>query len=104
MRETTPLPLRSSSGESRFLRCALGVLVLMTCLRVWLGPLSILERAEAQLPDPALQRKQVIEEAQRTNLLLSDIKRILETQTLNVRLQGADNPSDSAATPRRNGP
>ena len=65
--------------------------VLLTCLRIWLGPFPLLERAEAQIPDAGLQRKQLVDEARRTNELLSDIKRILETQTLHVRLQGADN-------------
>ena len=65
--------------------------VVLTCLRVWLGPFPLLERAEAQIPDSGLQRKQLLDEAKRTNELLSDIKRILETQTLHVRLEGADN-------------
>ena len=65
--------------------------VILTCFRIWLGPFPLLERAEAQIPDAGLQRKQLVEQAQRTNELLSDIKRILETQTLHVRLEGADN-------------
>jgi len=65
--------------------------VILTCLRIWLGPFPLLERAEAQIPDAGLQRKQLVEAAQRTNELLSDIKRILESQTLHVRLEGADN-------------
>ena len=65
--------------------------VILTCFRIWLGPFPLLERAEAQIPDAGLQRKQLVEQAQRTNELLSDIKRILETQTLHVSLQGADN-------------
>ena len=64
--------------------------VILTCLRIWLGPFPLLERAEAQIPDAGLQRKQIVDESRRTNELLSDIKRILETQTLQVRLQGAD--------------
>ena len=65
--------------------------VILTCFRVWLGPFPLLERAEAQIPDAGLQRKQLVDEARHTNELLSDIKRILETQTLHVRLEGADN-------------
>ena len=65
--------------------------VILTCFRIWLGPFPLLERAEAQIPDAGLQRKQLVEAAQHTNELLSDIKRILETQTLHVRLEGADN-------------
>ena len=75
----------------RFVDRLVVFLVLLTCLRIWLGPFPLLERAEAQIPDAGLQRKQLVDEARRTNELLSDIKRILETQTLHVRLQGADN-------------
>ena len=75
----------------RFLDRLVVFFVILTCLRIWLGPFPVLERAEAQIPDAGLQRKQLVEAAQRTNELLSDIKRILETQTLHVRLQGADN-------------
>ena len=65
--------------------------VILTCFRIWLGPFPLLERAEAQIPDAGLQRKQLVDEARRSNELLSDIKRILESQTLHVRLEGADN-------------
>jgi len=84
------LPNRQSSS-SVLLRAAAAIVVLLTCLRVWIGPFQILPEARAQIPDAGLQRKLLIEEAQRTNLLLSDIKRILESGNLNVRIQGADN-------------
>lgn len=67
--------------------------VLLTCLRVWTGPLPILERAYGQLPDAGLQRKQILDEAKLTNQLLADIKQTLAKGTLHVRLEGADNQS-----------
>ncbi len=65
--------------------------VLLTCLRVWLGPIPVLERAYGQIPDAGMQRKLILEQAQLTTQHLSDIKRILEAGTLHVRLDGADN-------------
>jgi len=87
MTKTSSLQPRSHRLVSRLVV----FFVILTCLRIWFGPFPLLERAEAQIPDAGMQRKQLVEEARRTNELLSDIKRILETQTLHVRLQGADN-------------
>ena len=79
------------SHKGRFWRGAIGLFLLLTCIRVWHGPEPILEPAQAQIPDSGLQRRRILEEAKRTNRLLSDIKRLLETGTLNVRIQRADN-------------
>jgi hypothetical protein len=65
--------------------------VLLTCVRVWTGPLPVLETAYGQIPDAALQRKQLLDEAKMTNQLLADIKHALTAETLHVRLEGADN-------------
>jgi hypothetical protein len=81
----------SEPRQNRFVNRLVTLFVALTCLRIWLGPFPLLERAEAQIPDAGLQRKQILEEAKHTNELLSDIKRILESQTLHVRLEGADN-------------
>ena len=83
--------MHSQPRQSRFVNRLVTFFVVLTCLRIWLGPFPLLERAEAQIPDAGLQRKQILDEARHTNELLSDIKRILESQTLHVRLEGADN-------------
>jgi len=83
--------MSTQSRSRRFIDRLVVFFVILTCFRIWLGPFPLLERAEAQIPDAGLQRKQLIDESRRTNELLSDIKRILETQTLHVSLQGADN-------------
>jgi len=75
----------------------------LTCLRVWSGPITFLERAEAQIPDSGLQRKQQLDEIRHTNELLSEIKQILLTRTFNVVVQGADNTSETTS-PARGGP
>lgn len=83
--------LSSQPRSHRFVDRLVVFFVILTCFRIWLGPFPLLERAEAQIPDAGLQRKQLVDEARRSNELLSDIKRILETQTLHVHLEGADN-------------
>ncbi len=76
-------------------------LVLVTCLRVWTGPVALESTVRAQLPDSAAQRKQILDEARRTNQLLAEIKAVLEHGTLNVRNQSADN---SKGVPASKGP
>ena len=91
---------RASHREPGPLTTILLVFVLLTCLRVWLAPAGAVEPVQAQIPDAGAQRRQQVDEARLTNQLLSDIKRILESGTLHVRLEGADNPSE----PRRGAP
>jgi len=79
--------------EVGLLRAGLIVFVLASCLRVWVGPVPVLETARAQIPDTGLQRKQIIEASRRTNELLTEIKQLLATGTLNVRIVGADHTS-----------
>ncbi len=91
------------SRRQDFVRRAIAVFLLLTCVRVWLGPEPIVGPARAQIPDSGLQRKLLLAEAERTNGLLTDIKRLLETGTLNVRIQGADNQADTATVLPRPG-
>ncbi len=81
----------SQPRPGRLTRSVLAVFVVLSCLRAWLGPIELISPAQAQIPDSAMQRKLLLEEARRTNQLLSEIKRILTSHTLNVRVQGADN-------------
>lgn len=83
----------------RWLRVPIGLLILITCLRVWAGPTPILQEAWGQLPDSAAQRKRLLEETRRTNQLLEEIKKLLKDHTFNVRIQGADNQAPAPAVP-----
>lgn len=69
------------------------LLLFATCMRVWFGPLPVLPAAYGQIPDAGMQRKLLLEEAIRTNQLLTEIRSILADRALNVRIQGADNSS-----------
>lgn len=71
--------------------------VLLSCFRAWTGPWTPPE-AVAQIPDAGAQRRDQLDEARRTNQLLSEIRSILTDQVLNVRIHSADNPKDA---PRR---
>ena len=81
----------SQPHRGRLVRHALVLFVALSCLRAWLGPTGLSDRAEAQIPDSGTQRKALLEETRRTNQLLSDIKQILTSGTLNVTVKGADN-------------
>ena len=83
--------------EPRFWRSFLGVLIALTCLRIWLGPLETVPRVQAQQSNPAANRLTLISEVRQTNKLLAEIVRILSHHTLHVRIEGADN------TPRTSG-
>ena len=89
---------------TRLGRWVIGAALVVTCLRVWVEPVALNATAAAQIPDSALQRKQLLEAVRHTNQLLADIKGHLKDGTLNVRLPSADNPADSEGTPRRSAP
>ena len=82
--------------KTTFWERAVTVGLLVTCLRVWLGPLPFTETAYAQIPDSGKQRKQLIEEVRQTNQLLREVKQILTSHIFNVRIEGADNHRDRA--------
>ena len=84
----------------RVFRTAAILLVLLTCLRVWTGAEPLIERAQAQIPDSGHQRKLLLDEARKSNQLLTEIAQILRERTLNVRLAPADNQA-AAPVPRR---
>ena len=93
----------SQRQQDRILRSLVMVFVLVTCIRVWLGPVPVLSSAEAQLPDSALQRIKLIDATRRTNEILDEIKQILTDGTLNVRIGGADNTGADNKAPRSDG-
>lgn len=97
------MPVQKQYRVQSFWRSVIALVAVLTCLRVWIGPVTLVEPANAQIPDSGLTRKLQLEEARRTNRLLEEIKQILDTGTLNMRIRGADNPSDAPAKPRKRG-
>ena len=96
-------PIYRRPASARAFRTAAVVLVLLTCLRIWTGPEPLIERARAQIPDSGHQRKLLLDEARKTNNLLSEIATILRDRTLNVRLVPADTQAGTPV-PHRVGP
>jgi len=94
--------LNTHPSAGRILRGAFWTIGVLTVLRVWCGVSPALPEAAAQIPDAGKQRLALVQQVERTNALLSDIKGLLEQGTLNVRLAGADNPSDRGAGLRAN--
>lgn len=87
----------STTVGGRLLRAVLCAAVVLTCARVWIGPMPLTESAYAQIPDSGAQRKAIVEELKQTNLTLlairnelAEIHKILATGTLNVRTAAAD--------------
>jgi hypothetical protein len=91
------MTLQYQPRKRRFFAGFLGVLVLLTCLRVWTAPADLVPLARAQIPDSGAQRQMLVEETRKTNRLLTEIKQLLESHTFNVRVRGADNQADEPA-------
>jgi hypothetical protein len=80
----------------RVFRALIVGFVLISCLRVWLGPTEVLPRAQAQIPDAGAQRVAQIQASKETNRLLGEILSTLRKGTLNVRQVSTDNNGERA--------
>ena len=74
----------------------LGVIAIQ--LSVWLGP--HLPRAQAQIPDSGLQRKQLLESQAEISATLDQILQHLRTQTIKVKVIGTDKDIKSTSKPK----
>lgn len=89
------------SAPHRFLRAVLIVVLVLTTARVWLGPVTWTQTAQAQIPNAGEQRLELIQEIQRTNRLLEQVLVTLRTQTFKVEIPGTDKPNvPGSASPR----
>ena len=88
-----------TSASSRVLRVLLGGLLVATCVRVWVGPVTWVPQACAQIPDAGAQRAEFVREVRRTNDLLGQILKTLQTQTLKVEISGTDNKKTALVRP-----
>ncbi len=57
--------------------------------------------AQAQIPDTGLQRREIIEGIERTNQKLDELKDLLRTQVLKVRVVGTDTDKKTTQPPRK---
>ena len=88
----------TSVRGSHVRRWAVTTLFIITFARVWLPSVTEPAAAEAQIPDAGAQRVQLVEEARRTNEILTEIRDILRKEPLQVIVRSADNQSEE---PRR---
>ncbi len=75
---------------TRRVLCVIAVLLAVVAVELWQASPSMLPRAEAQLPDSALQRNNIMREARKTNALLSDILEHLRSKPIKVAVDGTD--------------
>ncbi len=68
------------------------VLLALITLRLWMTPVELLPRAEAQFGDSGAQRMKLLKATEKTNALLVDIHATLKG-TLNVQIEGEQNGS-----------
>lgn len=72
-----------------FLLTTIAGLLAVVAVELWVG-LGESGRVQAQIPDTALQRKQIVDEARQTNELLQKILDHLRTGSVKVKLESAD--------------
>lgn len=87
----------SSNRRRPWTHIVIAIVAIATCLRVWVGPVSLDASAMAQIPDSGLQRKLMLEELRRTNQILGEMQELLTSHTFNVHVLGADNQADQRA-------
>lgn len=84
---------------TRYLLIAIAMLLAVIAVELWSGRPSMLPAARAQIPDSGSQRFALLEEARRTNDLLSQILDHLRTKPMKVRMEGTDDPDKARRRP-----
>ena len=82
----------STQRRLNFYCQAIIVLLGLIALRLWMTPVDLLPRAQAQFMDSGAQRLKLIRAAERTNTLLDEIHDTLKG-TLKVQIQGDSDES-----------
>ena len=75
---------------TRGLICILTGLLAVIVVELWVGLPSSVPSAIAQIPDTALQRENILDEAKKTNRLLEKILDHLKSGTVKVKSESAD--------------
>ncbi len=86
----------NTDRATRLFQWAVVILLGLIAAALWDGRPSLLPQAAAQIPDTALQRKQMIDEQRVTNELLARILKHLETRPIKTRAMSADENRDDA--------
>lgn len=89
----------NTSRDSRYVKTVLTLIaVALVAIMIELATLipTILPAAQAQIPDSGMQRKEMTEAIERTNQKLDDLKDVLRTQVLKVRVVATDTDKKTA--------
>ncbi|MCZ6652237.1 MAG: hypothetical protein O7D91_04340 [Planctomycetota bacterium] len=76
------------------------VLLGAIAVRVWMMPVEMLPRAQAQFMDAGAQRVQLLKAVEKTNALLSEINSTLKG-TIKVTIEGDENEAKASTTKRK---
>jgi hypothetical protein len=83
-------PTTTTVTLDRFTRgilCALTALLTIIAVELWAGRPDSVPNAQAQIPDTALQRREIVEETRRSNALLEQILEHLKTKPVQVTIK-----------------
>ena len=86
---------KGDSRQPKMVVALVGTMVVALCILWCMAGTTLLSKAQAQLPNPAVQRLDLVQEVRRTNELLEEIRQLLKSGTLHVRVVGADNQADA---------
>ena len=76
------------------------VLLGLIAVRLWMMPVEMLPRAQAQFMDAGAQRVQLLKAVEKTNALLSEVNSTLQG-TLKVTIEGDENEAKASTTKRK---
>ncbi len=76
------------------------VLLGAIAVRLWIMPVEMLPRAQAQFMDAGAQRVQLLKAVEKTNALLSEVNSTLQG-TIKVTIEGDENETKASTTKRK---
>lgn len=82
--------------RQKVIRTLLFSFLVLTCLKVWLAPVEVVQPVHAQIPNSGQQRYDMIAELKRVNQQLTELISVVKTHTIKVRMAGADNQPNGA--------
>lgn len=85
---------------TRGILCALTALLTIIAIELWVGRPDSVMRAQAQIPDTALQRREIVEETRRSNALLEQILEHLKTKPVQVTIKADERKTVGGPAPR----
>lgn len=92
--------MNRTDRTTRIFQAAVVTLLALIASALWDSRPSMLPQAVAQIPDTAMQRKQMVDEQKATNELLARILRHLETKPIKVQTVGTDENKGESAAPK----